>query len=177
MKTLITIRKAVESDLNSIENLYNEVCDYLSIHSNYPGWKKGIYPVRDDAEKGLKEEALFIAQIDGKTAGTFILRHEPEDGYKNVNWMTENDYARIYVIYTLAVHPNFLNHGVGMEMLMFAERLAREEQCISIRLDVVKGNVPADQLYKKCGYEFRGTVSLGYEAYGLPWYNLYEKVL
>lgn len=60
---------------------------------------------------------------------------------------------------------------------MFAEQVAREEQCISIRLDVVKGNIPADQLYQKCGYQLIGTVSLGYEEYGRPWYNLYEKIL
>lgn len=67
--------------------------------------------------------------------------------------------------------------GVGTEMLMFIERLAREEQCISIRLDVVKDNIPAESLYRRCGYQLIGTVSLGYEAYGLPWYNLYEKIL
>ena len=95
MKPEIHIRKAVASDLNKIEQLYNEVCDYLSIHSNFPGWKKGVYPVREDAEKGLKEKALYIAQINGEIAGTFILKHKPEDGYKNGNWSTENDYTRI----------------------------------------------------------------------------------
>ena len=60
---------------------------------------------------------------------------------------------------------------------MFAERAARREQCISIRLDVVKDNIPAERLYQKCGYQLVGTVSLGYEAYGLPWFHLYEKIL
>ena len=60
---------------------------------------------------------------------------------------------------------------------MFAEQVAREEQCISIRLDVVKENIPAEQLYQKCGYQPAGTVSLGYEADGIPWFNLYEKLL
>lgn len=177
MKPEIHIRKAVASDLTQIEQLYNDVCDYLSLHNNYPGWKKGIYPVREDAEKALKEDTLFVALMDDEIAGSFILKHDPEDGYKNVNWITESDYTRIYIIYTLAVHPNFLKQGVATEMVMFAERLAREEHCISIRLDVVKGNVPANQLYQKCGFTFRGTVSLGYEAYGLPWYNVFEKVL
>ncbi len=51
---------------------------------------------------------------------------------------------------------------------MFAERVSREERCVSIRLDVVKDNIPAERLYQKCGYQLIGTVSLGYEAYGLP---------
>lgn len=40
---------------------------------------------------------------------------------------------------------------------------------------VVKGNLPAERLYQKCGYQLVGTVSLGYEEYGIPWYDLYEK--
>ena len=90
VKRDIHIEKAVEADIDCIERLYEDVCDYLEMHKNYPGWKKGIYPVRQDA---------------------------------------------------------------------------------------VKGKIPAEQLYQKCGYQLTGTVSLGYEEYGLPWYQLYEKVL
>ena len=177
MKQNIYIRKAVDADIDCIEMLYEDICDYLDAHINYPGWKKGIYPARCDAEKGLTENVLYVAQVGEKIAGTIIIKHEPEEGYKNGKWLTEDDYRYIYVIYTLAVHPDFLKRGIGMELLMFAERVSREERCVSIRLDVVKDNIPAERLYQKCGYQLIGTVSLGYEEYGLPWYQLYEKVL
>lgn len=177
MKQNIHIRKAAEADLDQIEKLYEDVCDYLEGHINYPGWKKGVYPARRDAEKGLMEHTLYVAQMEGKIAGTIILNHKPEEGYKKGEWLTEDDYRFIYVVNTFAVHPDFLNCGVGMELLKFAEQVAREEGCVSIRLDVVKGNIPAERLYQKCGYQLTGTVSLGYEKYGLPWYHLYEKVL
>ena len=131
------------SDLEQIEFLYNDLCDYLEVHENYPGWKKGVYPTREDAERGIRE----------------------------------NDYSRIYVLYTLAVHSGCLQHGFGMEILKYVEKLAEKEHCISIRLDVVKGNIPAEKLYQKNGYKFIDTISLGYEEYGLQRYNLYEKVL
>ena len=83
----------------------------------------------------------------------------------------------IYVIYTLAVHSHFLYCSVGTELLLFSERVARREGRVSLRLDVVKGNAPAERLYQKCGYRLAGTVSLGYEAYGHPWFHLYEKIL
>ena len=91
--------------------------------------------------------------------------------------VAKNNYEKIYVIYTLAVHPDFWRLGIGKKLLDFAEEIARKEGCVSLRLDVVKGNIPAESLYKKCGYKYVGTTSLGYEEYGLPWYNLYEKVL
>lgn len=50
---MIEIRKAVLSDLEQIEFLYNDLCDYLEVHENYPGWKKGVYPTREDAEKWI----------------------------------------------------------------------------------------------------------------------------
>ena len=177
MKHGVQIRKALAGDLDDIGKLYGEVCDYLEAHRNYPGWKKGLFPIRLDAEKGLEEDALYVAWMEKKLVGTVILRHEPEEGYKNGKWLTRDDYQHIYVIYTLAVHPDCLKCGIGTELLMFAEQAAREEGCISIRLDVVKDNLPAERLYRKRGYQFIGTVSLGYEEYGLPWYDLYEKVL
>ncbi len=118
----------------------------------------------------VKSGSLFEAE-------QIILRHEPEEGYQNGSWLTEDDYRHIYVIYTLAVHPDFLKCGVGTELLAFAEQTARKEGCVSIRLDVVKGNIPAERLYQRCGYQLTGTVSLGYEEYGLPWFHLYEKIL
>jgi GNAT superfamily N-acetyltransferase len=177
VKQDIHIRKAVKTDIDCIGKLYEDICDYLEKHKNYSGWKKDIYPVRSDAEKALMEDALYVARVKGKTAGTIILRHEPEEGYQNGSWLTEDDYRHIYVIYTLAVHPDFLKCGVGTELLAFAEQTARKEGCVSIRLDVVKGNIPAERLYQRCGYQLTGTVSLGYEEYGLPWFHLYEKIL
>lgn len=146
MKYDIQIRKAVGSDLDNIEKLYGDICDYLETHENYPGWKKSVYPIRSDAEKALAANELYVACFGGRTAGTIVLKHEPEEGYKNGKWLTEDDYERIYVVYALAVHPDFLKCGIGTELLMFAEGVARKEQCVSIRLDVVKGNIPAERL-------------------------------
>lgn len=98
-------------------------------------------------------------------------------GYENVRWLTDDDYDRIYVVYTLVVHPDFLHRGIGTEMLRYIEALAAREHCSSIRLDVTQGNKPAARLYQKNGFQRVGTVSLGYEAYGLPWFDLYEKLL
>lgn len=59
VKPSITLRKAAASDSDFIEDLYNEICDDLEAHRNFPGWLKGVYPVREDAEKGFKEGALY----------------------------------------------------------------------------------------------------------------------
>ena len=169
--------KADIKDLEEISRLYDAVCDYLCTHQNYPGWIKGVYPTGEDAKAGIEERSLYVAKEQNKIVGALILRHKPEEGYKNVAWASQSDYEKIYVVYTLAVHPDQMGLGIGEKLLDFAEEVARKEGCVSLRLDVVKGNLPAENLYRKCGYQYVGTTSLGYEAYGLPWYNLYEKIL
>lgn len=172
-----TLRRAKLSDLAGIEELYDNVCDRLAGAVNYPGWRKGIYPTGEDALAAIREKALYLALDGEKIAGSLILRHRPEEGYRQVRWLTEDDYSRIYVLYTLAVGTGYLRKGAGRALMEFAEEKARKEGCISLRLDAVKGNLPAQRLYEKCGFHRIATVSLGYEAYGLPFYDLYEKPL
>lgn len=173
----IKVRAAAKEDIKRIVQVYDELCDYLNEHQNYPGWIKGIHPSEEEALQGLKEQALYVALDREIIVGSFVLRHEPEDGYQQAQWLTENDYSKIYVVYMLAVDPKYLRKGVGKALMDFAEEKAAAEKCSSIRLDVVKGNIPAEHLYRKCGFQYVDTVSLGYEQYGLPEYDLFEKVL
>ena len=46
------IRKAKEEDIAAVAALYDAVCDTLEAGENYPGWAKGDYPTRRDAEMG-----------------------------------------------------------------------------------------------------------------------------
>lgn len=171
--------KATQDDINAVGVLYNIVCDHLSTHINYPGWQKDIYPTKADAQSSLDDGTLYVCKgNDNKTiVGSVILKHSPGNHYSREPWLTPDDYEKIYVIHTLAVHPAYNHLGIGKYMMDAIENMAKKEHCISIRLDVVKGNIPAEKLYQKCGYRYITTKSLGYEDIGLPWFNLYEKPL
>ncbi len=165
------------SDIDEIERLYNEMNDALEAGINYPGFKKGVYPVRENAVEGVEEGYLYVIRCDGGIAGSVILSHKPEEAYTSVTWNTEYSYDKIIVIHTLAVHPDFVRRGIGNSLMNFAEQHARKQGMKAIRLDVYEKNYPAIRLYERCGYKYVGTVDLGYAEYGLPWYKLYEKVL
>ena len=64
----MVIRKGTIDDIDAVSALYEEVCDYLESHTNYPGWRKGVYPDRQDAERGIGEESLFVAESEGEIA-------------------------------------------------------------------------------------------------------------
>jgi len=164
-------------DVDELEQLYNELNDYLARGVNYPGWIKGIYPIRQNAFDGVKNHNLYLARNNGKIIGSIILSNDPELGYYNVKWGFESDYSDVFVIHTFAVHPKFMKCGVGKALMEFADEYSFKSQVKSIRLDVYEGNIPAIKLYERCGFKYIDTVDLGLGNYGLDWFRLYEKLM
>ena len=54
------IRKGTARELDELAALYNAVCDALAAGINYPGWRRGTYPTREDAERGVAAEELYV---------------------------------------------------------------------------------------------------------------------
>ncbi len=173
----ITIELAALKDVDELEQLYNDLNDYLEININYPGWKKGVYPVRQNAIEGIKGRHLYAAKSNGRIVGTIILSHHPEPAYEEVKWGLETDYSHIFVIHTFAVHPEYIKCGIGKKLMDFALNQGKKQNMKAIRLDVYEKNSPAIHLYEKCGYQYIDTVSLGLEEYGLNKFRLYEKII
>ena len=59
LKLNITIQLGTKYDIDELEQLYNNINDHLAATTNYPGWKKGIYPNRETAVTGINE-GVFI---------------------------------------------------------------------------------------------------------------------
>jgi len=177
IKDKIEIQSGSVSDLDELEQLYDDLNDHLSATINYPGWIKGIYPVREDAASGLANNTLYVAKYMGKIVGSVVLNHEPEDAYASCSWKVNVDYDRIFVLRTFVVHPSYLKRGVGKALLDFSADLAKQTGMQSIRLDVFEKNIPAIALYEKVGFEYIGTVDLGLGYYGLDRFSVYEKVI
>ena len=165
------------NDIDELEQLYNDLNDYLATGVNYPGWRRDAYPVRQNAIDGIENGNLYAAKHNGKIIGSIILNHEPESAYCKAKWQFESDYSNVFVVHTFAVHPQFLKCGIGKELMDFSTEHSIKLQAKSIRLDVYEGNIPAIRLYEKCGFKYIDTVDLGLGNYGLNWFKLYEKLL
>lgn len=165
------------ADIDELAKLYDDLNDYLATTTNYPGWIKGIYPIREDAVAGVKDNSLWVARCNGKIAGSVILNHQPEEAYNTVRWNIDVDYSKIFVIHTFVVHPSFLRMGVGLALMDHSIQLAKKLGLKSIRLDVYEKNLPAISLYEVCKFEYVDKVDLGLGNYGLNWFKLYEKIV
>jgi len=165
------------SDIDEVEQIYNDLNDHLEKEINYPGWIKGIYPVRQNAIDGVGHGNLYVAKHNGKIVASLILSHKPEPAYYKAKWEFESDYSDVFIVYTFVVHPDFLKCGVGKALMDFSIEYSINSHAKSIRLDVYERNMPAIRLYEKCGFKYIDTVDLGLGNYGLNWFRLYEKLL
>jgi ribosomal protein S18 acetylase RimI-like enzyme len=172
-----TIKKGAINDIDELESLYNNLNDYLQSSTNYPGWAKGIYPIRETAIGGIENDNLFVLKMNNEIAGSLIQSHEPEAAYSEVLWGIEADYKDIIVIHTFVVNPKYFKLGIGKRLMDFAKAYSIEQGMKTIRLDVSIHNIPAINLYEKCGYKYVGTVDLGLNIPELIWFKLYELVL
>lgn len=173
----IVIELGKVNDIDELEQLYNDINDHLAKEVNYPGWIKGIYPVRQNAIDGVDNGNLYVAKHNGKIVGSLILSQKPEPAYYKATWEFESDYSDVFVVYTFVVHPDFLKCGVGKALMDFSSEYSINSHAKSIRLDVYENNIPAIRLYEKCGFKYIDTVDLGLGNYGLNWFRLYEKLL
>lgn len=173
----LLIRRGTPEDLDALEAFYGEVCDHMAATVNYCGWKRDVYPARRDAEAGIREGTLFLAEEDGEAAGSFILSPRQEAAYAGAAWQAELEDRDVLTVYTFAVHPKRRGQGVGQAMLAFAARHAAERGVKALRLDVYEKNLPAIRLYESAGFRYADTVSLGLEGIGLDWFRLYEKII
>lgn len=173
----LIIEFGTSNDIDALEQLYNDLNDHLANGTNYPGWIKGIYPIRQNAVDGISKSNLYVARMNGQIVGSIILNHEPEPAYDKVKWTLDYDYSEIFVIHTFAIHPDFLKCGVGKALMDFSIEQSIKSNIKSIRLDVYEKNIPAIKLYEKCGFNYVDTVDLGLGFRGLDWFKLYEKLL
>lgn len=171
------VRKAKKQEIEAVAALYDAVCDTLEARENYPGWAKGDYPTLRDAQAGEAAGELFIAEENGMVIGTMMLREEQEQNARSAPWQLPLAEEEQLTIYTFAVGPDCRGKGVGRALLEYAEQWARQQGKKALRLDVHEINTPAIKLYESCGFRYIATVDLGYGAYGLKWFRLYEKLL
>lgn len=146
------IRKAYLTDLDRIEEIYNEIHSEIEAGHAQIGWTRGVYPARDIAENSIRLRDMFVLEENGKIVASARINQYQGPEYDGVRWSFEADPDSVMVLHTLAVSPREKGRGFGTEFVAFYERFAREHDCTTLRIDTQVINTAARALYKKLGY-------------------------
>ena len=101
----MAIRLGTPEDLDALARLYGEVCDHMAATINYTGWKKDVYPARQDAEAAVRDGTLYLAEEGGEPVGSFLLSPRQEEAYAGVKWPQAFAPQEVRTIYTFTVSP------------------------------------------------------------------------
>ena len=106
-----------------------------------------------------------------------VLNHSGNESYREYSWPTAAADFEVTVIHALGVDPEKAGTGYGRKMVEYAIDTARLNRQKVIRLDVLKGNVPAERLYSGIGFRYLHTLPMYYADTGWTDFELYEYVL
>ena len=139
--------------------------------------KKDIYPSPDFLRSSIENGSLYLCRDGARIAGAMVLNHEYNESYKNYRWQTAAEDSELLIIHALGVHPDYHGKGYAKAMVRKAIELAGETGMKAIRLDVLGGNFPAENLYRGFGFQYVATLQMYYEDTGWADFRLYEYVL
>lgn len=115
----ISIELGQANDIDELEQLYNDLNDYLAKGVNYPGRIKGIYPIGQNAIDGVINGNLYVAKHLWNLLMNAVLSHE----LNQLGWMYM-DMKDILLnvggfLYEMACEDNpFGNHETLYEMTL-----------------------------------------------------------
>ena len=96
----------------------------------------------------ISKGELFVGLINDQIMADMIINHESED--------------EVMGIHALGVHPRYSGHSYAKKLVRFAIEYAKQNHQKAIRLDFLKGNIPAERLYSSMGFKYLHTLQMYY---------------
>ncbi|MCQ2561491.1 MAG: GNAT family N-acetyltransferase [Clostridia bacterium] len=150
------IRKATQADIDRVAQIYDDHNSAEVTGKNWSNWRLNLYPVRATAQNALDHGWLWVGEDEKGIFGSYILNKNQAEEYKQIPWHFEAPDDKVMVIHTLCIAPERRGEKKGQEFIEFADGVAKDMGCEVIRIDTWEGNLPAQALYKKMGYELAG---------------------
>lgn len=168
------LRIAQAHDFSAVQDFYWRLIDLMKSAAYKPAWEKGIYPSDDFLRLSIQREALYTLWHGGAVVAAMVLNHDCAAGYEKIPWQVTASQDEILVIHALGILPAHQGQGFASFMVRQALLIAKESGQKAVRLDVLCGNLPAQKLYERIGFTYRGSIQLFYEDTGLTDFLLYE---
>lgn len=127
-----------------------------------------------DTYQNLKQhidnESLYILKKNDISLGMLTFNENEPDEFKDLVWQNKDQQgfyiSRIYVL------PHWRNKGIGTQLLLFAEKLAKERGYETVKIDTSSNYEESNLLLLKNKYHFAGNVYFNYQKCPV---NCYEK--
>lgn len=173
----LRIRQAASGENDRVIDFYYDLIDAMEGAEFHPGWEKELYPTREFLTQAVHLGELYIGEMDGKIVSAMVINHSCHETYCNITWSVGAKTDEVYVIHTLGVHPVFAGQGIAGQMVREAIVLAEKKKIKTIRLEVLKGNIPAEKVYLAAGFQYVDEITMYYDDTGWDQFKVFEYIV
>ncbi len=150
------IRLAKKIELDGIMEVYAS-CVSGMIALGIDQWDE-TYPNRSIIENDLAEQNYYVGVMEGEIVAGIKIDAIQDPTYIPIKWRDCSN--NFMVVHRLCSKTTVWSKGVGKKMMDFAEELAKENNCKSMRLDTYVNNPNAMAFYERIGYQKLGHINL-----------------
>ena len=150
---------ATEKNIDIVMEIISDAKEYLK-SQNLTQWNLDDgYPRKDDLLKDIQNKSCYLYTNDNSIIGCMSIIFTPDENYNEIsgNWLTNNNYASIHRI---AIKNNYHHKGIGVKMLLAAEKIVKNNNIYSIRIDTHENNIPMTKTILAAGYKYCGIIKL-----------------
>ncbi len=164
-------------DLETVKAHYIKVIENTPEIEKYARWVYGKHPTDEGLRSYIENGEMYLLMDQDTVAGmVVIVMHQGLD-YEAVPWAEKLENDQVATLHLLAVCPEYRGRALGNTILELAGELAKQNGKKAMRLDVLESNLPAQRMYEKAGYVYRGKQRWYAENTGWTNFLLYEKSL
>lgn len=154
------IRSSTEQDLYEIMKIYEYARRFMAEHGNPNQWGPTNWPPEKLIRSDIADGSSYVCTDKGRIVGTFFFNQgkNPEPTYQiieNGAWLDDSPYGTIH-----RLAGNGTVKGIGSFCIEWAFR-----QCGHLRMDTHEDNFIMQNLLKKNGFVYCGTIHVEEDCY------------
>lgn len=157
-----------------IKRRYLEVIEQTPGMAEYTRWKYGQHPSDEMLQGYINRGEMYVYTEEETVKGMVAITMYQGEDYEDVSWGRMLQEDEVAVLHILAVCPAYQKQGIAERMVREAINLAAEHNKKAVRLDSLGFNIPAQKMYEKLGFSYRGKLQLYAENTGWTDFKFYE---
>lgn len=164
-------------NLAVVREKYIEVIEHTKDMNVHARWIYGQHPTDAMIQSYIDRQEMYLFMDGQNVAGMAAITMYQGEDYHEISWSHSLKDDEVAVLHILAVTPEYQKKSVSKRMMAEIISLAMKEGKKAIRLDALASNIPAQHLYEKLGFAYRGKQNLYAENTGWTDFLYYELLL
>ena len=170
------MKLVLTNDFELVKSKYLDVIENTPQMQRYARWVYGKHPTDELLQSYIDRGEMYLLMDGDDVAGMAAISMCQGEDYEPIPCQDDCRNDQVTTVHLLAVVPAYRGRSLGIRILEEAMDIAVKNEKKALRLDTLKSNLPAQRMYERAGFSYRGTQNLYAENTGMTDFLYYEKI-